>query len=84
MLEASTRPATVPGWWPRPGWSPSAAMVWSALYGALALSWAAGLLVIPDIRLLQNLAYGLLFVFVKLDWAVLTQGSSCWVGSSGP
>jgi hypothetical protein len=31
------------------------------------------LLVIPDIRLLQNLAYGLLFVFVKLDWAVLNQ-----------
>jgi hypothetical protein len=32
------------------------------------------LLVIPDIRLLQNLAYGLLFVFVKLDGAVLNQG----------
>jgi hypothetical protein len=75
MLEASTRPAMVPGWWRRwPGWSPYAAMAWSVLYGALALSWAAGLLVIPDIRLPQNLAYGLLFVFVKLDWAVLTQG----------
>jgi hypothetical protein len=33
------------------------------------------LLVIPDIRLLQNLAYGLLFVFVKLDGAVLNQGA---------
>jgi hypothetical protein len=31
-------------------------------------------LVLPDIRLLQNLAYGLLFVFVKLDWPVLHQG----------
>lgn len=145
MLEASTRPAMVPGWWRRwPAWSPYAAMAWSVLYGALALSWAAGApgfpfgegdpegaamgsvlfavpaaptglvmaaccavgaivavamrrstrhrgrrrvllaiawafaitlsLVLPDIRLLQNLAYGLLFVFVKLDWPVLHQG----------
>ena len=53
----------------------------------LAVAWCFAitmLLVIPDIRLLQNLAYGLLFVFVKLDWAVLNQGASCWVGSSGP
>jgi len=43
MLQASTRPATVPGWWRRwPTWSPYAAMAWSVLYGALALSWAAG------------------------------------------
>ena len=43
----------------------------------LAVAWCFAitmLLVIPDIRLLQNLAYGLLFVFVKLDWAVLNQG----------
>jgi len=42
----------------------------------LAVAWCftiTMLLVIPDIRLLQNLAYGLLFVFVKLDWAVLNQ-----------
>jgi hypothetical protein len=43
MLEATTRPAMVPGWWRRwPAWSPSAVMAWSVLYGALALSWAAG------------------------------------------
>jgi len=43
MLQASTRPAMVPGWWRRwPAWSPYAAMAWSVLYGALALSWAAG------------------------------------------
>jgi hypothetical protein len=43
----------------------------------LAVAWCFAitmLLVIPDIRLLQNLAYGLLFVFVKLDWPVLNQG----------
>jgi hypothetical protein len=128
MLQASTRPAMVSGWWRRwPTWSPCAAMVWSASYGTLALGWALGaagfaaraeptglvmagwcaaalivagamrrptrhcrrrrallavawcfaitmLLVILDIRLLQNLAYGLLFVFVKLDWPVLKQG----------
>jgi hypothetical protein len=145
MLEASAQPVMVPGWWRRwPAWSTYAAMAWSMIYGALALSWEAGapgfpfgegdpegaamgsvlfavpaeptglvmagwcaagvivagamrrptshrrrrrvllavawcfavtmLLVIPDIRLLQNLAYGLLFVFVKLDGAVLNQG----------
>ena len=43
MLESSTRPAMVPGRWRRwPAWSPYAAMAWSVLYGALALSWAAG------------------------------------------
>ena len=43
MLQASTRLAMVPGWWRRwPAWSPYAAMAWSVLYGALALSWAAG------------------------------------------
>ena len=42
MLQASTRPAKVRSWWRRPGWSPSAAMVWSASYGTLALSWALG------------------------------------------
>jgi hypothetical protein len=43
MLEASTRPAMASGWWRRwPAWSPYAAMAWSVLYGALALSWAAG------------------------------------------
>jgi hypothetical protein len=41
-----------------------------AVAGCFAITM---LLVIPDIRLLQNLAYGLLFVFVKLDWAVLNQ-----------
>jgi hypothetical protein len=43
----------------------------------LAVAWCFAitmLLVIPDIRLLQSLAYGLLFVFVKLDWSVLNQG----------
>jgi hypothetical protein len=43
----------------------------------LAVAWCFAitmLLVILDIRLLQNLAYGLLFVFVKLDWPVLKQG----------
>src|SRR5215218_2707964 len=97
MLEASTRPATVPGWWRRwPAWSPYAAMAWSVLYGALALSWAAGapgfpfgehdpegaamgsvLFAVPAAPtglVMQNLAYGLLFVFVKLDWPVLHQG----------
>ncbi|MFC0007386.1 hypothetical protein [Micromonospora siamensis] len=32
------------------------------------------LLVLPDARLLQNAAYALLFIFVKLDWRVLNQG----------
>ena len=53
----------------------------------LAVAWCFAitmLLMIPDIRLLQNLAYGRLFVFVKLDGAVLNQGPSSWVGSSGP
>ena len=43
----------------------------------LAAAWCFAitlLLVIPDIRLLQNLAYGLMFVFVRLDWPVLNQG----------
>ena len=43
----------------------------------LAVAWCLAitlLLVLPDIRLLQNLAYGLMFVFVKLDWRVLHQG----------
>jgi hypothetical protein len=43
----------------------------------LAIAWAFAItlsLVLPDIRLLQNLAYGLLFVFVRLDWPVLHQG----------
>ena len=40
-------------------------------------------LVIPDIRLLQNLAYSLLLVFVKVDWRVLNQavvvlGGNLW------
>jgi hypothetical protein len=42
----------------------------------LAVAWSMAItmvLVVPDIRLLQNLAYGLMFIFVKLDWRVLHQ-----------
>ena len=43
MLEASAQPVMVPGWWRRwPAWSTYAAMAWSMIYGALALSWEAG------------------------------------------
>jgi hypothetical protein len=52
----------------------------------LAVAWSLAMtmvLVVPDIRLLQNLAYGLMFVFVKLDWRVLNQaiivlGGTLW------
>ena len=43
----------------------------------LAVAWCFAvtmILVVPDIRLLQNLAYALMLVFVKLDWRVLHQG----------
>jgi hypothetical protein len=47
MLEASTRPAIVPGWWRRwPAWSPYAATAWAVLlplpYGITRLAWALG------------------------------------------
>ncbi|HJQ08568.1 MAG TPA: hypothetical protein VJ836_03765 [Candidatus Saccharimonadales bacterium] len=42
----------------------------------LTLAWLITVtlvLVLPDIRLLQNFAYALLFVYAKLDWYVLNQ-----------
>jgi hypothetical protein len=42
MLQASTRPAMVPGWRRWPSWSPYAAMVWSANCGTLALGSTTG------------------------------------------
>jgi hypothetical protein len=52
----------------------------------LAAAWCFAitlLLVLSDIRLLQDLACGLLFVFVRLDWPVLHQGVLVLGGSSG-
>jgi hypothetical protein len=43
--------------------------------------------VVPDIRVLQNVAYALLLVFAKLDWTVVNQGivvlgGACWAAAT--
>jgi hypothetical protein len=43
MLEATTRPAMVPGWWRGwPAWSPYAAFLLPLPYGITRLAWAPG------------------------------------------
>jgi hypothetical protein len=56
-------------------------------WALLAVAWCFAitmLLVIPDIRLLQNLAYGLLSSSSSSTGQCSTRPSSFWVGSSGP
>lgn len=42
----------------------------------IVLGWTLAVVMIffvPDVRLLQNFAYALMFIFVKVDWTVLNQ-----------
>lgn len=69
-----------------------AALWWRGMPGRLvaAFGWVAGgvlLLVLPDVRMLQNLAYGLRGYFGRVDWPVLNQfvcvaGGALWVGAA--